>query len=145
MWENLYIFFCSYPSSHEKLSTLLKGASVLPFANGCKGLGIWHILAAEKKTTTSTRRLHDLTIRHLERSPSSFFYSIMIAFVVWYTKWHSDFINSLPARCFQALQDASHKIKKNRSLDSREHARFAGVHSPVAVQVILGGVVVDGE
>lgn len=35
----------SYPSSHVKLSTLLNGTSVLPFANGCRGLGIWHILA----------------------------------------------------------------------------------------------------
>lgn len=34
-----------YPSSHVKLSTLLNGASVLPFANGCRGLGIGHILA----------------------------------------------------------------------------------------------------
>lgn len=34
-----------YPSSHVKLSTLLNGASVLPIANGCRGLGIGHILA----------------------------------------------------------------------------------------------------
>lgn len=34
----------TYPSSHVKLSTLLKGASVLPIATGCSGLGIGHIL-----------------------------------------------------------------------------------------------------
>lgn len=38
--------FLRYPSSQEKLSALLYGASVLPIASGRRGWGMGHILAA---------------------------------------------------------------------------------------------------
>lgn len=41
----------SYPSSQVKLSTVLNGASVIPIASGCRGLGIGHILAVEKNNS----------------------------------------------------------------------------------------------